>query len=479
MRVPRLAIAAPASGSGKTTVTLGLLRALVRRGMEPAAFKCGPDYIDTQFHRVASGRPACNLDLFFVDAPRLRSLLARGSQGCDVAVIEGAMGYFDGVGSSWRGSTYDVARATGTPCVLVMDARGSSLTLAAVAQGMARFRDDSTLAGVILSRCSPAQAARVAPQIERASGLEVLGCLPADPALALPSRHLGLVCADEVAGVDDAIERAAGALERTVDVGALLRIARGAADIAEEPFSTPPQAGAGEPVVVAVARDEAFCFYYEENLRMLRDLGARTVEFSPLRDAGLPAAASALYLGGGYPELHCEGLAANGRMRAAVRAALGAGMPCVSECGGFMYLQRALVDGAGRAWPMAGALPGESRDAGRLSHFGYVELTCARDGLYGPAGTRLRAHEFHYWHSDDEGSDAVATKPGSEPGSGWQCVRTTPSLFAGFPHAYWPADPELARRCVDAARRWRDGRAPRRVAAGGDAARPAGRGRSR
>ena len=451
--VPRLLVAAPASGAGKTTVVCGLLRVLADAGLAPVALKCGPDYIDSQFHRRVSGVPGGNLDTFFTDAPTCASLLVRAAAGAGVAVLEGAMGLYDGVvGGGTRASAYDVARATSTPVVLVVDARGASLTLAAVIGGLARFRADANVAGVILNGCSHALFERLRGELEQACGVRVLGCLPRDERFSLGSRHLGLVGADEVVDLRERIGCVAQALRENVDVEALVRIARSAPALAAEPYASPRLVGAGERVRVAVARDEAFSFYYDENLRMLKDMGCELAWFSPLCDEALPAGASGLYLGGGYPELHAAELAGNARMRAQVaafaRTAEVGGAPVLAECGGFMYLQRGLADTGGRVWPMAGALPGVARDAGRLSHFGYVTLESRVGSLLGPTGTRVPAHEFHYWHSDDEGASCVAEKPS---GARWECVHARGNLLAGYPHVYFPAHPQLARAFVRAA----------------------------
>lgn len=445
--LPRLMLAAPASGSGKTVVACALLRALQRAGFAPAAFKCGPDYLDPTFHRRVVGARAGNLDAFFCDAPRLRALMARGAEGCDVAVLEGVMGYYDGMAPGTSdGSSCQVASWTGTPTVLVVNARGASLSLAALVQGFARFRPDANVQGVILNRCSARAFEHAAQAVEEQAGVAVLGYVPQDEAFALESRHLGLVAAGEVAEVSRRLDAMAEVFERTVDVGRLLALARTAPAVEEEPFR--PAAVVERPVRLAVARDDAFCFHYEENLRMLEDLGAELAWFSPLSDRRLPAGSRGLYLGGGYPELHARALSENVAMRQAVRQAVAAGMPTVAECGGFLYLQRELRDEAGVPWEMAGVLPGASRNEGRLRQFGYVELTARRDGLYGPAGTVLRGHEFHYWHSTEPGADWRAAKPRRD--AGWPCMVARPSLSAGFPHVYYPANPEAAVRFVRA-----------------------------
>lgn len=274
-----------------------------------------------------------------------------------------------------------------------------------------------------------------------------MGNIPADEAFSLESRHLGLVTADEVEQLSVRIDKMAELVEKSVDVDRLLEIAATAPDIREDPYRLEPIAGARP--IVAVARDEAFSFYYEENLRALEDLGCELAFFSPLCDSELPRGTSALYLGGGYPELHARQLSENAPMREAMRRAVESGMPTVAECGGFLYLQREISDSEGRRWPVAGALEGASENGGRLSHFGYVELTSQRDGLYGPCGTRIRAHEFHYWQSTCPGGDFWAQKPRRD--KGWPCMTTTPSLVAGFPHVYYPANPDVARAFASAA----------------------------
>ena len=451
MHIPRLMIAAPASGSGKTVFTCALLRALDRRSLAPAAFKCGPDYIDPLFHRRVVGTRSGNLDGFFTDGPTMRALLARGAFGAGAAVIEGVMGFYDGMApGDAKASSYQVARDTETPVVLVVDGKGASLSLAAVICGIANFLPGANVRGVVLNKTSAVACAYAAPAIEERTGIPVLGHIPADDAFALESRHLGLVTADEVARLSERIDGMAALVERSVDVDRLLAIAEGAPDIDEEPYCLEPCIPAR--ATIAVARDEAFSFYYEENLRALEDLGCDLAFFSPLCDGELPFGASGLYLGGGYPELHARALSENAAMREAVRGAVASGMPTVAECGGFMYLQRAIADDGGVAWPMAGALAGESENTGRLSQFGYIELTAQRDGLYGPRGTRVRAHEFHYWHSTHSGDAFWAQKPARD--KGWECMETTPSLAAGFPHVYYPANPQMARAFANAAVAW-------------------------
>ncbi len=448
---PRLMIAAPASGTGKTTVTCGLLRLLANRGLTCGAFKVGPDYLDPTFHRRMAGARTGNLDLFFCDEDRVRSLLAAGSAGCDVSVLEGVMGYYDGIiGQGTRASSYDVARATATPAVLVINVRGASLSLAAQVAGFVNFRNDSQVKGVILNQCSKGLCEMLAPMIEKECGVKVYGYVPKDASFSLESRHLGLVDADEVEGLSAKLDALAAVLEEGLDVDGLLALASSAPELDARPFSVEPVTDARPRI--AVAKDVAFSFYYTENLRVLEQLGAELVEFSPMADSALPAGVCGLYLGGGYPEVHAGVLSANVSMRESVAAALSAGMPCVAECGGFMYLQRSLADAEGNAWPMVGALPGDAVNEGKLRHFGYVDLCADEAGLLAEKGEHLRAHEFHYWHSADEGSAFTASKPGRA--SSWQAAFHTPSLYAGYPHQYWAGDTAPAERFVRACAAW-------------------------
>lgn len=453
---PRVLIAAPASATGKTTVACGLMRALVRRGLKVQACKSGPDYIDPMFHAEVVGATSRNLDLFFADAPLVRALLAKGARQADVTVIEGAMGYYDGIAGSAQASAWELAAKTDTPCVLVIDGRGRALSAAAEVTGFVRFRDPSKICGVIVNRVSAGYFPRLKKIIEDETGVPVLGYLPVLADCGLESRHLGLVTASEVEGLRDTLDRIAAVLEDTVDLDALLELAATAPQLdcpdamtkENRPRSDAAVTSENRPLI-AVARDEAFCFYYRDSLDLLEELGAQLVEFSPLVDSGLPEGTSGLYLGGGYPELHASGLSANESMRASVKAAIAAGLPTVAECGGFMYLHEWLEDDKGVRHPMVGTIAGTSFKTDRLGRFGYVTLTAHGDSLLACAGAQLPAHEFHYWDSENCGDDFTAAKPLST--RKWECVHATPTLFAGYPHLYLASCPDAAARFVDAA----------------------------
>ena len=446
-RLPRLLLTAPASGGGKTTLTVGLLQVLLDRGVRPASFKCGPDYIDPMFHREVLGVRGGNLDLFFTPPGLVRGFLSEAAPSADVALLEGVMGYYDGIADSDAASTWRVAEATETPAILTLSPKGAFLSLAAQVNGFLTFRGDSMLRGIVLNRCSEPFFQKARPMLERETGLKVYGHIPDRPEFALDSRHLGLVTPDSVSDLRGKIAALANCLAKTLDMDGLLELAGTAPPVAERLPGV--RAVTEAPVRIAVARDSAFCFYYRENLELLESLGATLVPFSPLADAELPGNIGGLYLGGGYPELHAGTLAANGAMRDSVREAVAAGLPTVAECGGFLYLQEWLEDGEGRRHPMVGALPGSAANSRGLGRFGYVTVRMERDGLLGAAGEEIRAHEFHYWDSTDNGGDCTAFKAGAE--RSWPCAQVGDSLYAGFPHLFFPSNPACAERFVRAA----------------------------
>lgn len=433
---PRVVLAGTNSGCGKTTVTCAILQALVNRGLNVGAFKCGPDYIDPMFHSRVIGAKSGNLDSFFFDENTLRFLLAKNARDRDVSVLEGVMGFYDGMGlTSTRSSTYEVSRQTDSPVVLVVGARGAALSVLATIQGFLGFVPDSPIAGVILNQCSATTYQVLSREIRSRFAVRSLGYLPVLPECALESRHLGLVTAAEVADLRQKLCRLAHAAEECLDLDGLLSLAREASDLEYTPVELPRYRG---KVRIAVARDKAFCFYYGDSLSALEEMGGELVPFSPLEDASLPRDIQGLILGGGYPELYARELEENTSMRRSIREALDRGLPCIAECGGFMYLTGSIGEQA-----MVGHLPGGSFDTGRLCRFGYVELTAKGDNLLCAAGESIRAHEFHHWDCDFPGDGFTAAKGN---GRSWDCVHATPCLYAGFPHFHFYANPGFAVR---------------------------------
>lgn len=388
-------VAATHSGAGKTTVALGLMRALARRGRIVQPFKCGPDYIDPAFHGVAAGRPSFNLDTWAMAAATIRDLAARHGGSADIAVAEGVMGLFDGVatpGQTACGATADLASLLGWPVVLVLDVSAQAETAAAVAEGCARYRDDVSIAGVILNRvASPRHLALIAPALQR-RGLKLFGALATDVGLALPERHLGLVQAMETDEIDRRLDVLADAVEASVDIAGIEACARplGLQDRGVVRGLPPP----GQRV--ALAQDRAFSFTYPHLLEAWRAAGAEILPFSPLADQAPAAGADVVWLPGGYPELHAGALAAAGRFLAGLHAAAAKSVPVHGECGGYMVLGRGLEDADRTRHAMAGLLPVETSFAHRRLHLGYRRARLMADCVLGRSGTEISGHEFHY-----------------------------------------------------------------------------------
>ena len=433
--VPRILISGTSSGCGKTTVTCAVLQALCDRGLSVSAFKCGPDYIDPMFHSRIIGAKSANLDPFFFSENTMRHLLSKGAAGRDISVIEGVMGFYDGLGVTEKASTHTVASATETPVILVLNAKGAAASLLAEISGFLRFRPESGIRGVIFNRCSPMLYPALKEAVLQEFGENVipLGFLPPMPECSLESRHLGLVTAQEVEGLKDKLRALSVQAEKTLDLDGLTALAKNAPELCFEPVKTPRFS---EPVRIAVARDRAFCFYYEDGLDMLREAGAEIVPFSPISDTALPENIDGLILGGGYPELYAEELSRNKTMLASVLKAVKGGLPTIAECGGYMYLTEAIGE-----YPMAGLLEGACRNTGRLSRFGYVTLTAKEDNLLCGKGESIPAHEFHYWDTPDPGHGFVAEKPS---GKRWEACCVSETLYAGFPHFHFYANPVFA-----------------------------------
>ena len=435
MQLPRVCIAGTGSGCGKTTVACALLQTFQNRGLTTRAAKCGPDYIDPMFHSRIIGAESCNLDSFFLQPDVMNYLLSL--HGGDITVIEGVMGYYDGLGlDTTRASTYEVARITKTPVILTVNARGAALSVLAVVQGFLDFLPDSGIRGVIFNQCSAMTYPVLAKELERRfPGIRACGYLPPMPECRLESRHLGLVTAGEIENWQEKLSALSAQAEKSLNLGGILEIAGQAEPVC---VKAPELPRFSDTVRIAVARDAAFCFYYEDSLGLLKNMGAEMVPFSPMEDEKLPENIQGLYLGGGYPELYADKLSANRAMRDSVAAALKNGLPCIAECGGFMYLTQA-IDGK----PMAGVLPGTCRDMGKLVRFGYVTLTARKDNLLCTAGESIPAHEFHHWDAEQPGEDFLAEKPS---GRHWNCIHAGKTLYAGYPHIHLYANPSFGVR---------------------------------
>ena len=444
---PRIMIAGTGSGCGKTMVTLTVLRAMQRRNIPLAAFKCGPDYIDPMFHKAVLGIPSRNLDLFFISEREVRGQIVRSIPQNGIGVIEGVMGFYDGVsGTTDTASAAHLARETGTPAILVVRPKGQSLSLAAMLSGFRNYAEN-TLCGVILNVISDKMYPFYRDIVQK-SGLKVLGYLPSVPEAEIPDRHLGLVTADELKDLNYRLDLLADAAENRIDIEQILKISRTASQLSDDSEKISPVTK--KPVRVAVARDRAFCFYYEDNFEVLRNLGAELVEFSPISDSCIPENTDGLYLGGGYPELHITELSNNVKMRNLIKNAIEKGLPTIAECGGFLYLHEHL-EGA----EMVGVVRGNAVLTKKLQPFGYVTLTAQDDNMLSACGGQIRAHEFHYAKSENKGHDFVAEKPN---GRKWPCVHTTKSLYAGFPHLFLRANIDFPEKFVRACMEWSERR---------------------
>ena len=487
-------ITAGSSGSGKTSVVVGLLSLLQRKGYNVGSFKCGPDYIDPMFHRAVMGVESHNLDLFLASADRVKEFYQRYSAGKTAVICEGAMGYFDGLGGiTDEASAWKVADTLDLPVIAVIDAKGASLSIAAQILGLKALRQPHHIVGVILNKCSKMLYQRLKPVLEAETGVKLLGFLPYVEGAEFSSRHLGLYTAGEISDINQRIEKIADALEDSLDFEVFEELCKrnvkagdgveqveledskncasegedctldGRKTCANElgyAESRKTRANYDKPEAstdckthakakIAVAFDDAFCFLYEETLDTLKEQGAELVFFSPLHDEGLPKGVSGLYLPGGYPELFAGELSFNEDMLKDIKSAIESGLPTVAECGGFLYLCESLEDGNGDIYEQVGIFKGAATNKEKLVRFGYSLLSQEEDSLLFRKGEEVPMHEFHYWDAADPGSDLLATKPLG--GRSYRCAYSTDTLYAGFPHLYLAGKPKLAARFVEKA----------------------------
>jgi cobyrinic acid a,c-diamide synthase len=441
----RILITGTHSGCGKTTLSCALLAAFKARGLHITAFKCGPDYIDPMFHRSITGVAAYNLDPFFVQDEALRVYFAAKMEHTSstmepsLAVLEGAMGYYDGIGVTCQASSYEVAKITKTPVILVVDMRGLGNSVFALIEGFVHYKaDQGGICGIIFNGMNETRYRQFKPELEQRN-LKAFGYFPYNQAWRIESRHLGLTTAAEIPFLQEKLAALGKQAAETIDLEGLLELATRAPDLSQGVVKRVKTVKSPK-VRLAVASDESFCFLYQENLELLEDLGCDLVFFSPIHDAKLPEGSCGLLLCGGYPELYALGLTQNVSMRTAVHDAILGLLPTIAECGGFLYLHT-MLDGL----PMAGVLEAKAFKTKQLQRFGYVTLRAKRDTLLCKAGDSIRAHEFHYWESTDPGCDFTARK---SSGMTYPCIHATDSLYMGFPHLYFQANPDCAKRFV-------------------------------
>lgn len=425
----RILIAGTGSGCGKTTVVCAFLSALCRRGVAAASFKCGPDYIDPRFHEKAIGISSYNLDSFFCDDDTLCTVLDEYGGRADISVIEGVMGYYDG-NADGRGSAYSVSQITNTPAIIVIDCKGMGESIGAVMKGFLSFRENSSIAGFIFNRL-PLKLKDTAERLCRELGTEFLGIMPKN-SVSFDSRHLGLVTADEITDINEKLDELCELAEKNILIDRIMEISE--RDMPSFRRTVIPGIKLEKKPVIVVARDNAFCFIYNENIDVLKKAGCEIKYFSPLSDSEIPDDADGIILYGGYPELYAKQLSENRTMLESIRNAAENGMPLIAECGGFMYLHDTVEGADGNIYQMASVIKGCAFRTQKLQRFGYVTLTAAENSMIADKGDTLKAHEFHYWDSTDcgEGFEAVKTN-----GTSWKCVNVSENLYAGFPHIYY------------------------------------------
>lgn len=434
-------LAANKSGSGKTTITCGLLGALKERGLNPCSFKCGPDYIDPMFHRNVLAIPSGNLDTFFTEDDVTRELFENEFSG-DIAVIEGVMGLFDGIGGvELTGSSYDLARVLKTPIILVIDAKGAGRSALAEIRGFLDYDSEHLIKGVILNRTSKAFGAKLADLIEEELHIKCFGTVAEEKNVELSSRHLGLYLPQEIDDINKKLEKQKNLVLDGVDIDGIIELSKTVPEIkAASKIFVQPSKASDNKLRLGVARDEAFCFYYRENLAMLQARGVELVEFSPLRDHHLPENISGILLGGGYPENYLSALQGNTQIKADIKKAMDRGIPMLAECGGFMYLLDNIKNEQDKTYNMIGAINGSAYWTGKLVRFGYVTIEAE--------GFEIKGHEFHYYDTDNNGSSFTAKKPTGN--RSWQCIHKVGPSYIGFPHLYYPSAPVFVDKFVEA-----------------------------
>lgn len=449
----RIMIAAPQSGSGKTLITCALLQALKEKNYYLESFKCGPDYIDPMFHKTVLGISSRNLDPFFTEDSITRMLLAKGQDSRDLAVIEGVMGLYDGLGGiREEASSYALAKATNTPIILTVNARGMGRSLLALLSGFLQYDTAHLIKGVILNQTPSSFASVLSKEIEETFHIPVVASFPVRDDVRIESRHLGLVMPYELEDIQSRLKIASQVLCENANIEQILEIAKSAPKLEYDVKRDIKQKLTEKTIRIGVARDEAFCFYYEDNLDLLKSLGAKLIFFSPLHDDTLPKDLDGILFGGGYPELYLKELEENESMRNSVKSAIENKMPSLAECGGFMYLHDTIFDSEKKPYKMAGVIHACCMKKERLVRFGYLTLNSKTDSFL-QKGETIRGHEFHYYDSEDNGECAIAKKPVGT--RSWECVHAGSDHWWGFAHLSYYSNPKFAEKFAEACRSYK------------------------
>ncbi|MGL5439257.1 MAG: cobyrinate a,c-diamide synthase [Filifactoraceae bacterium] len=446
-KLPRIMLVGTGSGCGKTTLTCGLLSAFKSKGLSLAAFKCGPDYIDPMFHKEALGINSFNLDVVLTGEEQVKYILGERSKGCDLSIIEGVMGMYDGQKNTDHGSSNHISSITNTPEILVVSPKGVGLSIAATVKGYKEFRENN-IKGVILNNINGGMYKYYKDIIEKEVELKVLGYLPSNKELVIESRHLGLVTAGEIKDIKHRLDKLGEICQQTIDLDAIEDIGRETEELIYKKITIEKESET--KVKIGLAWDNAFCFYYEDSLKVLEDMGGEIIRFSPLNDSKLPEGISALILPGGYPELYGKDLEENMEMREEIKKKIEEGLPTIAECGGYMYLCESISDLEGREYQMVGIVKHKARMTEKLVRFGYGTMEATKDGLLALKGEKLLVHEFHYSDTDKSGSDFNLVKSRGEQ----SCGISQNGLYAGYPHLHFLGNLKSAKRFINMAKAW-------------------------
>lgn len=447
----RIMLSAVNSGSGKTTITCGLMAALINRKLKVSSFKCGPDYIDPMFHRRVIGAQSKNLDSFFNDENTLKYLMNDGMKDSDISVIEGVMGYYDGMSlKNTKGSSYEIASITDTPVILVINCEGMSISILPVIKGFLEFKKESKIKGVILNNLSKMIYKDIKELIEEELKIKVLGYVPKLNDCTIESRHLGLITPNEIKDLKEKLNILSDTLEETLEIDEIIKLSKTAPKLNYEEVKVPKLA---EKIKIAVAYDEAFAFYYDDNLKILERMNAEIKFFSPLRDKEIPRDCHGLILGGGYPELYSKSLSENKSMLKSIKDSIDNKLPVLAECGGFMYLHEKLQGKDEKFYNMVGIIKGESFKTEKLGRFGYIEISALEDNYLFKKGESILGHEFHYWDSTNCGTKFIAQKPLRK--KNWQCMHVINNLIAGYPHLNYYSNIDIPYKFLKACEKYR------------------------
>lgn len=453
MKKSRIVIAAPKSGSGKTLISIALMKAFSLNNQNVRAFKCGPDYIDPMFHKKILGIPSKNLDLFFSSENQIKEIFLNENNS-DISIIEGVMGLFDGLGGFTQdASTYEVAKALEAPIILVIDAKGMGYSVLAELKGFLLLDKFKLIKGIILNNLSSMIFRQIKHILEEETKIKVLGYFPTQKQIKIESRYLGLTLPDEIKDIQDTVDFSAKELVKTIDLKEINNIAIQAPDISfkkEKNFIYKNI----KDIKIAVAKDEAFCFYYEDNLKLLKNLGAELIYFSPIHDSKLPENISGIILGGGYPELFAKEISLNENMKKSIREKIENGIPSLAECGGFMYLHDSIKPKDGNEYKMVGIVPGTCEFKNKLIRFGYISLEEKEEIFYKSKNEInnkiIKGHEFHYFDSTNNGTSCIATKPVSN--RTWECCHVSENHWWGFAHLYYPSNIDFVINFIEKCR---------------------------